>query len=37
VNILIDIVKHSPNLKWLHIEFDHEGHIMGLQTCEHSH
>jgi Leucine-rich repeat (LRR) protein len=24
VNILIDIVKHSPNLKWLHIEFDHE-------------
>ncbi|KAH9574203.1 hypothetical protein CY35_01G044400 [Sphagnum magellanicum] len=24
VNILIDIVKHSPNLKWLHLEFDHE-------------
>ncbi len=24
VNILIDMVKHSPNLKWLHIEFDDE-------------
>jgi hypothetical protein len=24
VNILTDIMKHSPNLKWLHIEFDDE-------------